>query len=293
MIDIFEPLEVIVEDKVIDDFYKERVLDNISFKDVNINGYAILRSNIDNKKTVVVRRIGKTTYKNVVQTNPEAVSGITPRDVKQFMLMESFQDDSILMSVGLGAAGTGKSTIAIAYALADHFQTNRKIHLCKPTTLVGTGKSTFGPVPGDMHEKYAPHIQHFYCILEDILGEKSKSYIEAMMHKGQINFTPIEYARGFTFKNSVFIVDEVQNLSWHELKTICSRMGENTKLILLGDLKQIDRRYSLRDSGIYNMITSRNFLESNLSSCIHLTEQYRSPLATLIADIDDETAQND
>ena len=228
MLKPFSPKEVVVEDIVIEKFYKDRVIKDISFKDVDINGYVILRSDIDNKKTVVIRRIDDTTYKNVVNPDNECVSGISPRDVKQFMLLESLQDDSILMSVGLGAAGTGKSTIAIAYAIAEHFKTNRKIHLCKPTTLVGTGKSTFGPVPGDMHEKYAPHIQHFYCILEDILGEKSKNYIEAMMHKGHISFTPVEYARGFTFKNCIFIVDEVQNLSWHELKTICSRMGENT-----------------------------------------------------------------
>ncbi|MBM08069.1 MAG: hypothetical protein CMF69_00595 [Magnetovibrio sp.] len=208
--------------------------------------------------------------------------------MKQFMLLESLQDSNTLMTIGLGQAGTGKSTIAMAYALEDHFNTKRKIHLSKPTSLVGGTKSTFGPVPGDMGEKYAPHIQHFYCILEDILGSKSKNYLDVMKRDGKINFTPIEYARGFTFKNCIFIVDEVQNLTWHELKTISSRMGENSKLILLGDLAQIDRKYSLQDSGIYNMISSDKFKKSSLTSCIYLTEQYRSPLATLIADIDDD-----
>lgn len=288
MKDQIGPFEIYVDDNLIDKIHKNKLVTINTINNYEANSCFILRSSNDLQKTALARLTEPNTLRKVNLRRNYSMSGIKPRDAKQYFFSELLVDQDQLMCVGLGPAGTGKTTLAIAHSLEQVFSKEKTLHLCKPTALVGKLKNTFGPVPGSIDDKYAPHVQHFSSVIEGVLGKKSAGYINLLFEKGDIRFTPVEYSRGMTFKDCIFILDEVQNLTWHELKTVCSRMGENSKLILLGDPDQIDRRFSLQESGIYNMLTSKAFKSSPFTSSIYLTEQYRGPIATLIADIDYE-----
>lgn len=276
--------ELIVPAQLIDTLYKNG---SISFPvlETVVNNYFLLRAVEDTKKTAIVRHIGGSKLK--LMTQRTSFQGIRPRDSKQAAFMDSLLSEDILVSVALGKAGTGKTTLALAYALEKAFNENKKIHMTKPTATVGRGKA-FGPVPGDMKEKYAPFLSSYFGVLKDLTGEEGASYWELMQEKGRINFTPIELVRGCTFKDTTFILDEAQNTDWHELNTLMSRMGEGTELIILGDIHQVDIRLNKYQTGLYKLIDSQAFNKSNMSSVIELTSQYRSPITALAAEIDEE-----
>lgn len=284
--------EVLVSDNIIDLIYKDGQIEApAQLQGKNINKPLILKSEFDKQKTAIAKLTSKDVLSKVTVSKNFEMSGLRPRDVKQRFFVDALLSEEIKVCVALGSAGTGKTTVAVAYALKHLFENQKVVHLCKPTALVGEMSETFGPVPGDVQEKYAPHTTHFKIVMQKLLGERASEYIELLLKKKQIQFTPAEFVRGCTFDNATFIVDEAQNFTWHELKSIASRMGQDTKLILIGDPYQIDRSFSLRESGIYTMLQSKAFRESPLTSCIYLTEQYRGPIPALITDIDNENNQ--
>jgi len=283
---MYGPTELSVTDEEIDKIYQEGFLDiNENFPP---NHYLILRSITNKQKTAITKVNKRSETERLVFDKNFSLSGLKPRDAGQYAFAHSLLDPKIKISTAIGGAGTGKTSVALGYALDAHFSQKNKIYLTKPTALVSNFNNAFGPVPGDVQDKYAPYIQSFSIVLENLLGEKSKSYIQMLFKNKAIQYIPIEYSRGCTFKDCTFIVDEVQNLTWHELKTIVSRMGENTKLILTGDPHQIDRPFSLQESGLYTMISSEAYKKSDFTAINYLTAQYRGPMATLVLDIDKE-----
>lgn len=289
MISFYSAKEIFTSDEFIDSIYEYGsipVLQDI--KSRHLNQSFVLKSFNDKQKSAIARLTDVNTLTRVNIGKNFEISGLRPRDVRQRFFIDELLNSNINLSVALGSAGTGKTTVAVAYALKELFENQKTIHLCKPTALVGEMSETFGPVPGDVQEKYAPHIAHFKIVIQKLLGNRAAEYVQLLLKKKQIQFTPTEFVRGCTYEDCTFIVDEVQNFTWHELKTIASRMGKNTKLILIGDPYQIDRSFSLQESGIYTMIRSTVFKESSLTSCSYLTEQYRGPIPSLITKIDNE-----
>lgn len=213
---------------------------------------------------------------------------LEPKDARQSSFFHSlYENEEILLSVCLGQAGTGKTSIALSYALDQLNSTNKKIVLSKPTYKIGkTG--AFGPVPGDVDQKYAPYLNSYKIAIKKLLGHKSESFINYMIESKSIDFQPIEFVRGNTYENCTFILDEAQNLSWHELKSVISRIGQNTKLIILGDLYQKDISFRNNVCGIEKLITSSSFNSTKISTKIELLKQYRGPLADLVYNIDTE-----
>ena len=110
-------------------------------------------------------------------------------------------------------------------------------------------------------------------------GRKDRTYFEALMDKGQIEIAPLSYIRGRTFNNAYIIVDEAQNATIHELKTVITRIGENSKIVLMGDTDQIDTPYIDKNSNGLSLVIDRT-RESNLTSHVHLSRGERSELAT-------------
>ncbi len=106
-----------------------------------------------------------------------------------------------------------------------------------------------------------------------------------MKQREELQYVPVELVRGCTFDNGTFILDEAQNLDWHELNTIISRMGRGTKMIILGDLDQIDTGAHPTQTGLYKLITSQPFRDSHIGSAMKLQTQYRSPITQLVADV--------
>jgi PhoH-like ATPase len=192
------------------------------------------------------------------------------------------------LALCLGSAGTGKTTLALSYALEQKMLHDKKIVLSKAAVPIGRGKA-FGPVPGDIKEKYAPYLSSYEIVLKKILGPKSKGYIRAMFEKQDIKYEPIEFVRGNTYEDCIFILDECQNLDWHELKTVISRIGQGSKIILLGDVYQSDVYFKHpQESGVQKLLYSNQFQNSPYTFNIELTKQYRGPLADLIYKIDNE-----
>lgn len=250
------------------------------------NSYAILTSQINQNHSTLVRYCNGYIYRISQNRSP-----ISPKDALQASFMDSLLSNDILISVGIGSAGTGKTTLALAAASQAYLEDDRHILLTKPAQYVGNAKA-FGTLPGTLNEKYAPFLESYNIVLKEIFSAKGENFLGMMQKKEHLRFMPIEYCRGCTFKNSTVIIDECQNLLWHELKTIMSRVGDNSKLVLLGDPEQIDIRIPFNETGLGILLKAPRFQNSDLTSIITLTKQYRGPIPQLISDIDKDLEQH-
>jgi len=261
-----------------------------------VNSYAILRDAFAPKHTAMVRHLGSGIWTRIASADQLQVSSLQGRDSLQTAFINKLVNDKVLINVVVGQAGTGKTTLALAYALQRWFHEGKRIILSKPTAMVGEGKA-FGPVPGDMDEKYAPYLASYEIAMKRLLGRNSSQQLDMMKKKKDLEYVPVELVRGSEFENCTFLLDEAQNLSWHELKTIISRMGEGTKMIVMGDLRQIDlvdrhgRTLPAHETGLHKLIHSAPYQASPVSSQIELLTQYRSPITKLIADVDEWLAK--
>jgi len=109
-----------------------------------------------------------------------------------------------------------------------------------------------------------------------------------MVKRKDLQYLPVELSRGATYDNCTFVLDEAQNFSWLELLTIISRIGENSKMIVLGDLQQIDTDDYYDETGLWKLVNSKAFKESSLTSYVQLETQYRSKITKLITEVDNE-----
>lgn len=278
--------EIMIPDSSFESLYESNSLDNEVADLLNLkNGDFCFVTNSQNNKAVVLSINDK--VKLIDSFKNKSINGFNPKDLRQVIYCNLLQEDTISIIAALGAAGTGKTTLALAKAIADYFAFKKKVYLCKPTHLVSSHENqVFGPVPGDMQEKYAPYIGSFEIVLNKILGSAGRDYLQAMLDKKHIEFMPVEFTRGCTFENCTFILDEVQNLTWHELKTVLSRIGDDSKIILCGDPNQIDANFKYNESGLHTLLNSDPFNNSQFTSTIHLTKQYRGRIPDLIYNID-------
>lgn len=256
--------------------------------DFPVNSFVMIHDSSRTSK-ILCKIVKPQTLVKVVTAPNTNYFGISSKDANQAAFLNCLVDSNVKVSVCIGEAGTGKTTLALAYALQMFSDNNMEIRLSKPTSLVGSS-NTFGPIPGDVNEKYAPHTMSYDMVLNKLLG-KRKAYLELLKKKEAIKFEPVEYTRGNTYENTVFILDEAQNLDWHELKTVVSRIASDSKMIILGDPAQIDTGRSFESTGLYKMLSSKAFINSSITSAIELNRQYRGPLPTLISEIDKEISK--
>ena len=158
---------------------------------------------------------------------------ITPRSENQLRLVEAFMHDDMVFAVG--PAGSGKTYTAIALAVrALKNKEIKKIVLCRPAVEAG---EKLGFLPGDMKEKIDPYLQPLYDALQDMIpAGKLQEYMEL----GIIQIAPLAFMRGRTLNDAVVILDEAQNTTTRQIKMFLTRMGANTKMIVTGDITQID-----------------------------------------------------
>jgi PhoH-like ATPase len=280
--------EIVIPDSSFESLYELNFLNEEIAQLLKLkNGDFCFVTNSQNKKTVVLSING--TVKLIDSFKNKSINGFAPKDLKQVVYCNLLEEPSVSIIAALGAAGTGKTTLALAKAISNYFSNKKKIYLCKPTHLVSSHENqVFGPVPGDMQEKYAPYIGSFEIILNKMLGASGRDYLQTMLDKKHIEFMPVEFTRGCTFENCTFVLDECQNLTWHELKTVLSRIGANSKIILCGDPNQIDAGFKYSESGLYTLLNSESFQNSKFTSKIELTKQYRGLIPDLIYNIDKE-----
>ena len=181
----------------------------------------------------------------IVLVKKQYAYGISPRNDEQKFALDACLNKDIKLVSLTGGAGTGKTLIALAAALEQERDYDQII-LSRPTVILGNQEIGF--LPGDEKAKMGPFIQPLMDNLNVIRnvfkpGSKQASRIDAMLKEEKLLITPLAYIRGRSLGNVYFIIDEAQNLTPHEIKTIIRRAGEGTKMVFTGDLFQIDQPY--------------------------------------------------
>jgi PhoH-like ATPase len=218
----------------------------------------------------------------------DGVWGIRPRNKEQHYALDLLLNDDIKLVTLVGKAGTGKTLLALAAGLqkVTEEQTYQKLLVSRPIFPLGRD---IGFLPGDIEEKLNPWMQPIYDNLELLLGlnrtdkKDGRSYAE-LMDLGFVEIEPLTYIRGRSLPNVFMIVDEAQNLTPHEVKTIVTRAGEGTKIILTGDPYQIDHPYL--DSSNNGLTTvAERFKPEAIAGHVTLSKGERSALAELATQI--------
>lgn len=214
------------------------------------------------------------------------ISGIKPKNAEQAFAVNALMNDNIKLVVLQGVAGTGKTLLALAAALEQH-KSYHQIILARP--LVPLSNRDIGFLPGDASDKISPYMEPLWDNLKFIKNqfkenERKFKELTAMQEEGKIMITPLAFIRGRSLSNVIFIVDEAQNLTPHEVKTIITRAGENTKIIFTGDINQIDTPYLDENSNGLAYLIDRVKGEK-LFSHVKLEKGERSELANLANDL--------
>lgn len=202
-------------------------------------------------------------------------TGCTPKNKEQQFALQLLSDTEIPLLTMTGMPGSGKTYLAFMAGIEAVSRGNyERIIYTRPIQTVDKG---LGFLPGDMEEKWAPYLAPIEDNFQNAFG--NLDYYHIMRDKEQIDIAPISYIRGRSLKNCFIIVDEAQNATIHELKTIITRVAEHSKIVLIGDTKQIDTVY-LNESSNGLTIVSDRFKKSPLAGHIHFTKGYRSRLAS-------------
>ena len=210
------------------------------------------------------------------------VYGIKPRNAEQAFAIHAMLKPEIRLVSMQGVAGTGKTLIALAAAL-EQKREYKQIYLARP--IVPLSNKDIGYLPGDIKSKLNPYMEPLWDNLKFIQNQYSEldkeySKITEMVVNEKLVITPLAYIRGRSLSNICFIVDEAQNLTPHEVKTIITRAGENTKIIFTGDIYQIDTPYLDAQSNGLSYLIDR-LKDHELYAHITLEKGERSELANL------------
>jgi PhoH-like ATPase len=212
--------------------------------------------------------------------------GITPRNAEQSFALKALTDDSIKLVTLAGTAGTGKTLLALAAALECR-QRYRQILLARP--VVPLSNRDLGYLPGDIAAKLDPYMQPLYdnlTVIRHQCGEDTQAAqrITEMRDSEKLLITPLAYIRGRSLQRMFFIVDEAQNLTPHEVKTIITRAGEGTKIVFTGDVAQIDQPYLDALSNGFSYLIQR-MVGQPLAAHVTLEKGERSELADLASEL--------
>lgn len=222
----------------------------------------------------------------VEHVEKRSVYGIKPRNAEQAFAIHAVTKPEIKLVTMQGVAGTGKTLIALAAAL-EQKREYKQIYLARP--IVPLSNKDIGYLPGDIKSKLNPYMEPLWDNLKFIqnqYSENDKEYsrITEMVTNEKLVITPLAYIRGRSLSNICFIVDEAQNLTPHEVKTIITRAGENTKIIFTGDIFQIDTPYLDSQSNGLSYLIDR-IKDHELYAHITLEKGERSELANLANDL--------
>ncbi len=241
------------------------------------NNYFILKSD----KNSILSTYNPNT-KNVEKVDKVPVYGIKPRNAEQTFAIHAIMNPDVRLVTITGVAGTGKTLLALAGAL-EQKRNYKQIYLARP--IVPLSNKDIGYLPGDIKSKLNPYMEPLWDNLKFIQNqfsesEKEYSRINDMVNQEKLVITPLAYIRGRSLSNIFFIVDEAQNLTPHEVKTIITRAGENTKIIFTGDIYQIDTPYLDSQSNGLSYLIDR-IKDHPLYAHVTLEKGERSELANI------------
>lgn len=280
-------LTIHVHPSVIDEFYTYR---HLSVSSLNLtyplhpHEFVILKDEMGTSKSALlkVNADGKKLEPLFLSNDP--IWGIAARNAQQRMALELLLNDEVPLVTLTGKAGTGKTLLTLAAGLmkVEDERKYKKLLIARPVVPMG---KDIGYLPGEKEEKLRPWMQPIYDNLEYLFDTKKPGDIERILAGlGSIQVEALTYIRGRSIPGQFIIIDEAQNLSKHEVKTIVSRVGEGSKIVLLGDPEQIDHPYLDASSNGLTYVVER-FKEQNISGHIMLERGERSHLAQLAADL--------
>ncbi len=272
-----------IDDTIINELYKS--VDGVDVSDIKLelapNQYSILKGN--HSSALVYHNPFS---KKLERVEKHQTFGIAPRNSEQTFSLHALTNKRIPLISLTGKAGTGKTLLALAAALnqAEEFD---YIYLARP--IVPLSNKDLGYLPGDVKDKIGPYMQPLFDNLSVIkhqfnLNSKEFRKIEEMQANEKLIITPLAYIRGRSLSNVFFIVDEAQNLTPHEIKTIITRAGEGTKMVFTGDIQQIDSPYLDSCSNGLSYLADR-MLNQKMFAHVNLLKGERSELAELASDL--------
>lgn len=272
-------VEYLIDEQIIDDVYSGKSV-YLDKKEITLypNQFVMLISNSNNKKSVITRF---TDYNKPLQKMKDykKVFGLVPKNKEQSMALDLLLDANIDLVTLSGTSGVGKTLISIAAGLELVLQQKKykKIIIIRP--MISVGKE-IGFLPGSLDEKLAPWISPITDNLVNLLGDDGKNILEDYKRSGLIEIECLSFIRGRSISDAYIFIDEIQNLSLHEVKTIITRVGNNTKIILNGDVQQIDSVYlNEYSNGLTNLI--EKVKQESITGHITLKKGERSRIANL------------
>lgn len=287
-IDIFDKGELEfegIDGDLIDEIYANQEgvdIDLFEFKDsIVANETFILKS----ERNSVLARFNPFSNK-IIHVKKDNNYGISPRNAEQTFALDILNDPDVKLVAITGKAGTGKTLLALAAALKQSKEFNQ-ILLARP--IVSLSNKDLGFLPGDEKQKVGPYMQPLFDNLNVIktqVGRGSNDYrnLLEMEDSGKLAIEALAFIRGRSLSDTYCIVDEAQNLTPHEVKTIITRAGENTKMVFTGDLQQIDQPYlDAQSNGLAYMIDRMK--GQNVFAHVNLIKGERSELSELASNL--------
>ncbi len=289
--------EVSVSSSMIDQFFQERKVKlNGAFK-LHPNQFVLLKDKNNSSHTAVGRYDIKQEHVCPLLKRQEGIWGIFPKNIEQSFALDLLLNDNIKLVSLVGKAGTGKTLLALAAGLLKTVDEGQYQKLLVSRPIFPMGKD-IGYLPGDIEEKLNPWMQPIFDNVEFLLGSTPSTPAANKEHgrksvgrgcfelinQGMLNIEPLTYIRGRSIPNQYMIVDEAQNLTPHEIKTIITRVGQNTKIVLTGDCYQIDHPYVDSSSNGLTYVVER-FKDEPIAGHVTLMKGERSVLAELAANL--------
>ena len=273
----------LVDDALIDRFYGgERIF--VEEKDIKLfpNQFVMLVSNANEKKTALAKfRNYNHPLRRVVE-HKEGVWDVRAKNKEQQFAIDLLLDQDVKIVSLVGKAGCGKTLLALAAGLKQILddKTYKKLIVSRPVQPMGRD---IGFLPGTLEEKMMPWIAPIQDNLEFLMGD-DKEHMKTLQELGTIEIEALTFIRGRSISKAFIIIDEAQNLSMHELKTIITRVGEDTKIILTGDIEQIDSAFlDATNNGLTYAV--EKFKPYELAGHVSLQKGERSAVATLAASV--------
>jgi PhoH-like ATPase len=297
-----------VDGNVVDEFYAqkklmvdERVLkpkeakngeskNGESSKDFYANEYVILRDSANPTHTAMGRYSKELNCLVPVYKPAEGLWGVFPKNAEQAFAMDALLNDDVKLVSLVGKAGTGKTLLAIAAGLTKTVDEGFYHRLLVSRPVFPLGRD-IGFLPGDIEEKLNPWMQPIYDNVDFLFGATEKKGhrgagrgCQELMNQGLLQIEPLTYIRGRTIPKQFLIVDEAQNLTPHEIKTIVTRAGDDTKIVLTGDAYQIDNPYiDSANNGLVYLV--ERFKGESIAAHITLMKGERSKLSELASNL--------
>jgi len=287
--------QVMVSSHQVDEFFSQKRLPvdkafykNSGLKDTEFhpNEYVLLKDNANPTHTGLARYSQELESLVPIIKAPEGVWGIFPKNAEQSFAIDALLNDDVKLVSMIGRAGTGKTLLAIAAGLAKTVDDGiyHRLLISRPVFPLGRD---IGYLPGDMEEKMNPWMQPFYDNIDFLFGATGSKGrrgagkgTQELINQGLLQVEPLTYIRGRTLPQQFLIVDEAQNLTPHEIKTIVTRVGDDSKIVLTGDHLQIDNPYvdSANNGLVY---VAERFKREQISAHVLLVKGERSKLADL------------